>query len=90
MEGCYDENDYSVGKWIGAYSLVWMRTNAPDSANTRNNEDSAELHSTDPNNHNTVAKHYEDMANEMKLKLQAKKKPLAEYEEHSYYYRRKG
>ncbi|WP_090693062.1 hypothetical protein [Nitrosomonas sp. Nm34] len=58
-------------------------------ANTRNNEDSAELHSTDPNNHNTVAKHYEDMANEMKLKLRAKKKPLAEYEEHSYYYKRK-
>ncbi|TYP70335.1 hypothetical protein BCL69_11281 [Nitrosomonas communis] len=26
------------------------------------------------------------MANEMKLKLRAKKKLLAEYEEHSYYY----
>ncbi|WP_083340313.1 hypothetical protein [Nitrosomonas communis] len=59
-------------------------------AKTRNNEDSAELHSIDPNNHNAVAKHYEDMANEMKLKLRTKKKLLAEYEEYSYYYGRKG
>jgi hypothetical protein len=77
---------------VGGLALILLSGCAQMSpiANTRNNEDSAELHSIDPNNHNAVAKHYEDMANEMKLKLRTKKKLLAEYEEHSYYYGRKG
>lgn len=40
----------------------------------------------DPSNHNAVAKHFEDAANEMKAKLEAQKKLLQEYEEHGYYY----
>ncbi|AKH36866.1 MULTISPECIES: hypothetical protein [Nitrosomonas] len=44
----------------------------------------------DPNNHDAVAKHYEDVAKEMKAKLQAKKEQLEEYERHNYYYGRKG
>jgi hypothetical protein len=44
----------------------------------------------DPNNHDAVAKHYEDVASEMKAKLQAKKEQLEEYERHNYYYGRKG
>ncbi len=59
-------------------------------ANAQNNEHSAELRSMDLNNHNAVAKHYEDAANETKVKLQAQKKLLEEYEGHSYYYGRKG
>ncbi|WP_143083365.1 hypothetical protein [Nitrosomonas communis] len=59
-------------------------------ANAQNNEYSAELRTIDPNNHIAVAKHYEDMANEMKVKLRAQKKLLEDYEGHSYYYGRKG
>ena len=44
----------------------------------------------DPNNHDAMAKHYEDVAKEMKAKLQAKKEQLEEYERHNYYYGRKG
>jgi hypothetical protein len=44
----------------------------------------------DPNDHYAVAKHYEDVAKEMKAKLQAKKEQLEEYERHNYYYGRKG
>ncbi|SDW81694.1 hypothetical protein [Nitrosomonas communis] len=44
----------------------------------------------DPNNHDAVAKHYENVAKEMKAKLQAKKEQLEEYERHNYYYGRKG
>ncbi|UVS62870.1 MULTISPECIES: hypothetical protein [Nitrosomonas] len=51
---------------------------------------SAKLASIDPHNHDALAKHYEDAANGMKAKLQTEKKLLEEYEEHNYYYGRKG
>ncbi|MDV6345698.1 hypothetical protein [Nitrosomonas sp. Is37] len=51
---------------------------------------SGKLRATDPSNHDAVAKHYEDAANEMKAKLQTQKKLLKEYESHSYYYGRGG
>ncbi|SDY82300.1 hypothetical protein [Nitrosomonas sp. Nm33] len=50
----------------------------------------ANQHFIDPNNHDVFAKHHEDAANEMKAKLQAQKELLKEYEEHNYYYGRKG
>jgi hypothetical protein len=37
-----------------------------------------------------VAKHYEDVAKEMKAKLKAQKEQLEEYEKHNDYYGRKG
>ena len=59
-------------------------------ANAQSNEHSAEMRSIDPNNHNAVAKYYEDVAKDMKTKLEAKKEQLDEYERHNYYYGRKG
>ncbi|SFM36269.1 hypothetical protein [Nitrosomonas communis] len=60
-------------------------------ASTLNNEKvGANQHFIDPNNHIAVAKHYEDVAKEMKAKLQAKKEQLEEYERHNYYYGRRG
>ena len=58
--------------------------------NAQNNEHSAEVRSIDPNNHNAVAKYYEDVAKEMKAKLREQKERLEEYERHNYYYGRKG
>ncbi|WP_143032513.1 hypothetical protein [Nitrosomonas sp. Nm33] len=51
---------------------------------------SAKLRAIDPNNHDALAKHYEDTADEMKVKLQEQKKLLEEYEERSNSYGRKG
>ena len=60
-------------------------------ASTQSNEiRSADLRAIDPSNHDAVAKHYEDAAEEMKAELQAQKKLLEEYEGHSYYYGQKG
>ncbi len=50
---------------------------------------SAKLRTIDPNNHDAVAKHYEDVANAMKAKLEAQKELFEEYEEYSNYYGRK-
>lgn len=50
----------------------------------------AEQHVIDPNNHKEVAKHYEDVAREMRAKLRTQKKLLSDYEGHSYYYGRRG
>ncbi|SFM87929.1 hypothetical protein [Nitrosomonas communis] len=59
--------------------------------NIQSNESySANLRNIDPNNHNAIAKHYEDTANEMKAKLQEQKKLLEEYEGHSNAYGRRG
>lgn len=44
----------------------------------------------DSNNHDALAKHHENIAKEMQAKLQGQKKLLQEYEDHSYYYGRKG
>lgn len=49
---------------------------------------STKLRSIDPNNHDAIAKHYEDAANEMKEKLQEQKKLLEEHEGHNAYGRR--
>lgn len=43
-----------------------------------------------PNNHEALAKYHENIAKEMQAKLQEQKKRLQEYEDHSYYYGRKG
>jgi hypothetical protein len=51
---------------------------------------SAKLRNIDPNNHDAIAKHYEDAANEIKAKLQEQKKLLEEYEGHSNAYGRRG
>ncbi len=51
---------------------------------------SNKLRAIDPGNHDAMAKHYENAANEMKVKLQAQKKRLDEYESHSHYYGRRG
>jgi hypothetical protein len=60
-------------------------------ASTMNNERvGANQPFIDPNDHHAVAKHYEDVAKEMKAKLQAQKEQLEEYERHNYYYGRKG
>ena len=63
---------------------------SPIASNHSNEIRSIELGSIDPNNHNAVAKHYEDAADEIKAKLQAQKKLLEEYEGHNYYYGRRG
>ncbi len=63
---------------------------SPIASNQSGEAHSADLRSIDPNNHNAVAKHYEDAANEMKAKLQAQKELLQEYERHNYYYGRRG
>ncbi|WP_090542977.1 hypothetical protein [Nitrosomonas sp. Nm132] len=57
----------------------------------RNNE----IHNThriavDHSNHDALAQHYENIAKEMQAKLKEQKKLLQEYEDHSYYYGRKG
>lgn len=60
-------------------------------ASTQSNEiRSADLRAIDPGNHNAVAKHYEDAAEEMKAKLQKQKELLQEYERHNYYYGQRG
>lgn len=51
---------------------------------------SAKMRAIDSNNHDALAKHYEDTANEMKAKLQEQKKLLEEYEGHSNSYGRRG
>lgn len=43
-----------------------------------------------PADHNSLAKHYEDTAKEMQLKVDEHKKMLAEYEAHREYYGRRG
>lgn len=47
-------------------------------------------HAGDYGNHDALAMHHENIAKEMQDKLQAQKKLLEEYEEHSYYYGRRG
>lgn len=52
-----------------------------------------EVHGVDRNtadDHDTLAKHYEDEAKKMQSRLQEHKKRLRDYEEHSYYYGRRG
>lgn len=54
-----------------------------------------EIHDTnrlaiDHSNHDALAQHYENIAREMQAKLKEQKKLLQEYEDHSYYYGRKG
>ncbi|MDV6343304.1 hypothetical protein [Nitrosomonas sp. Is37] len=44
----------------------------------------------DHKNHDALAKYHENIAKEMQTKLQEQKKRLQEYEDHSYYYGRKG
>ncbi|MCO6427637.1 hypothetical protein [Nitrosomonas communis] len=63
---------------------------SPIASNQSGETHSADLRSIDPNNHNAVAEHYEDVANKIKAKLQAQKELLQEYERHSYYYGRRG
>lgn len=63
---------------------------SPIASNQSGETRSTDLRFIDPNNHNIVAKHYEDAANEMKAKLQAQKELLQEYERHNYYYGRRG
>jgi hypothetical protein len=63
---------------------------SPIASNQSGETHSADLRSIDPNNHNAVAEHYEDVANEIKAKLQAQKELLQEYERRSYYYGRRG
>lgn len=55
-----------------------------------NEFNSAKLRGIDPNNHDALAKYYEDTANEMKAKLQEQKKRLEDYEGHSNSYGRRG
>ncbi len=42
------------------------------------------------NNHEALAKYYEGVASEAKIRLQENKKILQEYEEHPYYFGRQG
>lgn len=51
---------------------------------------SADMRFIDPNNHISVAEHYEDAVDQIKAKLQAQKELLQEYERHSYYYGQRG
>jgi hypothetical protein len=79
--------------WIVVLALGFLSGCAqmsPVASNHGNEIRSVDLGTIDPNDHYAVAKHYEDMAKEMKAKLQAKKEQLEEYEQHNYYYGRKG
>jgi len=42
------------------------------------------------NDHEALAKHYESLVEEAKVRLQENKKVLEEYEDHPYYYGRQG
>ena len=42
------------------------------------------------NDHEALAKHYENLVEEAKVRLQENKKVLEEYEDHPYYYGRQG
>ena len=76
--------------WVTVLALIFLSGCAQMSpmANTQSKVHSAEVRSIDPNNHNAVAKYYEDAANEMKEKLQEQKKLLEEHEGHNAYGRR--
>ena len=79
--------------WIGILALGFLSGCAQMSPLARNHSNeirNVELGSIESNDHRAVAKHYEDVAKEMKAKLQAKKEQLEEYERHNYYYGRKG
>ncbi|SDY66614.1 hypothetical protein [Nitrosomonas sp. Nm33] len=59
--------------------------------NVQNNEiHNANRLAIDYKNHDALAKYHENIANEMQAKLQEQKKRLQEYEDHNYYYGRKG
>jgi hypothetical protein len=79
--------------WIVVLALGFLSGCAqmsPIVSNYSNEIRGADVSFIDPNNHNAVAKHYEDVAKEMKAKLEAQKEQLEEYERHNYYYGRKG
>ena len=62
----------------------------PVSADQNNEIGTTRLSAIDHNNHDALAQHHENTAKEMQTKLQAQKKLLQEYEDHNYYYGRKG
>jgi hypothetical protein len=79
--------------WIGILALGFLSGCAQISPLARNHSNeirNVELGSIDSNDHRTVAKHYEDVAKEMKAKLEVQQELLQKYEEHTYYYGRKG
>ena len=79
--------------WVIVLAIVFLSGCAQMSpiASTLSDEKlGANQHFIEPSNHDAVAKHYEDVANEMKAKLEAQKELLEEYERHNYYYGRKG
>lgn len=43
-------------------------------------------HAKTARDHNALARHYEDAAQEMRMKVEEHKKALEEYERHPYYY----
>ena len=79
--------------WIGILALGFLAGCAqmsPVTSSHSNEIRNAGLGSIDPNDHRAVAKHYEDVAKELKAKLEAQKDQLEEYARHNYYYGRKG
>lgn len=51
---------------------------------------SADQHVVDSSNHDAIARHYEDVAKEMKAKLRIQRQLLEEYEKRSYFYGARG
>lgn len=62
----------------------------PAGSSQYNENNNANPRAIDPNNHDALAKHHENIAKEIQAKLHEQKKLLQEYENHSYYYGRKG
>lgn len=63
---------------------------SPVAAIQNNESGSAGVNAIDHGNHDALAKHYEETAREMQAKLQEQKKLLQEYENHNFFYGRKG
>lgn len=62
----------------------------PVSSVQSNEIGNADLNVIDLSNHDALAGYYENAAKELQVKLQEQQKLLQEYEDHNYYYGRKG
>ncbi|SDY30742.1 hypothetical protein [Nitrosomonas sp. Nm33] len=62
----------------------------PVSSMQSNEIGNGNLNAIDRSNHDALAQHYENTAKELQVKLQEQQKLLKEYEDHNYYYGRKG
>src|SRR6187549_3719250 len=78
---------------LGGLALILLSACAQmkPMGNVQNNEINNAKHlGSDHNNYETLANYHKNIAKEMETKLQKQKKLLQEYEDHSYYYGRKG